>query len=99
MQFWKLGLIKDYTDIFNLNKHRKKIIQLEGWGELSYNNLLKAIEKSKKVEFSKFIYSLGIRFVGETISLLLAKEFIKTKIFVDSINNKEKLLNINGIRT
>ena len=82
MQFWKLGFIKVYTDIFKLEKYKKLITQLEGWGEISYNNLLNSIEKSKKVEFNKFIYSLGIRFVGETISTILAKEFIKTEVFI-----------------
>ena len=97
MQFWKLGFIKVYTDIFKLKKYKKLITQLEGWGEISYNNLLNSIEKSKKVEFNKFIYSLGIRFVGETISMLLAKEFIKTEVFINAIDKKERFLNINGL--
>ena len=97
MQFWKLGLIKNYIDIFTLDKHRKKITQLEGWGEISFNNLISSIEKSKKIEFSKFIYSLGIRFVGETTSILLAREFTNTETFINSIYNKNKLINIDGL--
>ena len=44
-QFWNLNLIKEPSDIFDLNY--KKIKNLEGWGELSINNLKKAIIKSK----------------------------------------------------
>ena len=56
LQFWKLGFIKNYTDIFKIHRFKEKIINLEGWGETSYTNLLNSIENSKKVEFNKFIY-------------------------------------------
>ncbi len=97
LQLRKLGFIKNYIDIFKINKFEKKIINLEGWGRTSYRNLINSIEKSKEVEFNKFIYSLGIRFVGETISMLLAREFIKTEILISSLDKKIKLLNIDGL--
>ena len=97
IQFWQLRYIQNYTDIFKLEKYREKIIQLEGWGELSLNNLLKSCEVSKKIQFNKFIYALGIRYVGETISSLVSKEFI---IINNLINNKQInniLSNIDGL--
>jgi DNA ligase (NAD+) len=50
-------------DIFTLEF--KKIEKLEGWGELSVSNLKTAIEKSKEITLAKFIYSLGIRHIGQ----------------------------------
>ena len=94
-KFWELKFIKLPFDIFDLNY--KKIEKLEGWGELSSNNLRESIEKSKNIGLDKFIFSLGIRYVGENISLLLAKEFTSITSFINSTQNKEKLLNIDGL--
>ena len=69
---------------FILKDIKKKILKLDGWGELSFNNLIKSINISKKIELDKFIFSLGIRYVGETLSSVIAKEFItkvKAKVF------------------
>lgn len=72
---YDLKYIKNYVDIFNLYKFKKEIESLEGFGELSVQNLLNAIEASKEVELSKFIYSLGIRNIGEVAAKDLAKNF------------------------
>ena len=56
-------------------KIKNQIIELEGWGELSFSNLINSIENSKKISFDKFIYSLGIRFIGEINAEILANEF------------------------
>ena len=53
-QFWNLNLIKEPSDIFNLDY--KKINILEGWGELSVENLKKAIKKSQTISLDRFIY-------------------------------------------
>ena len=73
-QFWNLNLIREPSDIFNLNF--EKIKQLEGWGDLSINNLKKAIEKSKSINLDKFIFSLGIRHIGQENAKILASFFI-----------------------
>ena len=96
-QFYKLGFIKNYNDIFDINKFKKEILNLEGWGDLSYQNLIQAINKSKIISLEKFIYSLGIRYVGETLSIILAKEFINIDNFIKSANDKEKLQSIDGL--
>ena len=91
-QFWDLNLIKEPSDIFNLNYN--KIKKLEGWGELSINNLKKAIEKSKAISLDKFIFSIGIRHIGQENAKILAGFFssIKelTKLF--DYNYKKKIL-------
>ena len=66
-------LISSVQDLFYLEK--EKIIALERMGEKSAENLLAAIEKSKQTTFSRFIYSLGIREVGEATASALADHF------------------------
>jgi len=96
-QFYKLKFIKKIDDIFNINNFKDKIVNLEGWGKQSFDNLSMAIDNSKKISLDKFIFSLGIRYVGETISRLLAKEFVSTKEFIKNSTNKEKLSLIDGL--
>ncbi len=71
--FMDEGLVTERKDIFELEAG--DMTGLEGFKERSIQNLLDAIEEAKKVEFSKFIYSLGIRHVGEETAGLLANEF------------------------
>tara|TARA_B100000963_G_scaffold344622_1_gene347651 strand:- start:1665 stop:3698 length:2034 start_codon:yes stop_codon:yes gene_type:complete len=91
-QFWDLDLIKEPSDIFNLDY--SKIKRLDGWGELSINNLKQAIKKSQKIRLDKFIYSIGIRHIGQENAKILASYFGKigefTKLF--NIKNREKIL-------
>ncbi len=91
-QFWDLNLIKKPSDIFNLNY--KKIKELEGWGELSINNLKKAIEKSQMISLDRFIYSIGIRHIGQENAKILAGFFISIKNFTKLFNlqNRKKIL-------
>ncbi len=91
-QFWDLNLIKEPSDIFDLNYN--KIIELEGWGELSINNLKKAIKKSQIISLDKFIYSIGIRHIGQENAKILANFFNSIKEFTKlfTLNNREKIL-------
>ena len=96
-QFFDLKLIKKIDDIFEIYKNKKNIINLDGWGELSFNNLIKSINNAKVINLEKFIFSLGIRYIGETTSKLLAKEFINIKNFIKNSDNQEALLSIDGL--
>jgi len=90
-QFWELKLVKEPSDIFELNYY--KISKLEGWGDLSINNLKKAIIKSKSITLEKFIFSIGIRHIGQENAKILASFFISIKEFTKLFNfNKRKLL-------
>lgn len=71
--FYQEGLIKTIEDIFKLEA--EDILKLPGFKEKSVSNLLTAIESSKKVSFSKFLFALGIRHVGEETAVLLSKHF------------------------
>ena len=100
-QFWDLNLIKKPSDIFDLDF--KKIKKLEGWGELSIKNLEKAIKKSRTIFLDKFIFSIGIRHIGQENAKILAsffttiKEF--TKLFVLDHRKKvlKNLIDLDGI--
>ncbi|MDD3088753.1 MAG: NAD-dependent DNA ligase LigA [Candidatus Omnitrophica bacterium] len=72
-QFFKEGLIRSVADIFSLKAD--DILRLEGWKEKKTLNLLKAIEKAKKITFDRFIFALGIKNVGRHIAVLLALKF------------------------
>ncbi len=91
-QFWDLNYIKKPSDIFDLDYN--KIKKLEGWGELSINNLKEAIEKSKVISLDKFIYSIGIRHIGQENAKILAGFFTSIKEFTKlfNIKSREKIL-------
>lgn len=67
------GLVETVADIFNLRS--EQLSKLERMGDKSADNLLKALEKSKKTSLNRFIYALGIREVGEATALNLANHF------------------------
>lgn len=58
------GFLRQFQDIYHLSNHRRELIQLEGFGEKSIDNLLKSIENSRNVKLENFIVALGINGVG-----------------------------------
>ena len=96
-KFWELNLIKKPQDIFSLNYEYIK--NLDGWGELSTNNLRLSIEKSKNVSLQKFIYSIGIRHIGIENAKIISDNVKNISNFIEVIksNKFEKFLNIDGI--
>ena len=95
--FWELNLVRLPQDIFNLDY--KKIKVLEGWGDLSVSNLKFSIEEKKNISLERFIYSLGIRHIGQENAKLLARHLKSLDNFIKlSISKKfNDLLNIDGI--
>jgi len=96
-KFWELNLIKKPQDIFNLNY--SKIESLDGWGELSTQNLKNAIEKSKKISLQKFIFSMGIRHIGIENAKLISDNIVDIPHLVEIVNKNEFEIfsNIDGI--
>ncbi len=92
-QLMDVGLIKGIPDIFRLPK--EKLAVLDGWGRKSAEKLLKAITAAKQPTLSRFIRALGIRYVGETNSELLARHF--TTLDALMVAEKDDLLGIEGI--
>ena len=93
--FWSSNFIRLPQDIFTLDY--KKIEKLEGWGELSVNNLKTAIEKSKDISLAKFIYSLGIRHIGQENAKNLSRYFISIKNFLKLCNPDLLMNEINNL--
>ena len=74
-KFLEQGFVENYPDIFRLEEHKTAIMEMEGFGEKSYNNLIASIEKAKDVELPNFIYALGINHVGLRNAKLLCANF------------------------
>ena len=87
-QFWDLSLIKNPSDIYILNY--KKIESLEGWGKLSVSNLKTAVDKSSQVLLEKFIYSIGIRHIGQENAKLLGNFFKSITKFIELFNGSRR---------
>ena len=88
--FYDLKLIKEPSDIFKLDY--KKIKSFEGWGDLSIENLKKAISKSKSINLEKFIYSIGIRHIGQENAKILASFFVSITEFLKIFDQKSRKL-------
>ena len=87
-QLWDLSLIKNPSDIYNLDY--QKLETLEGWGKLSVSNLKAAIDKSAEVLLDKFIYSLGIRHIGQENAKLLGTFFKSITKFIELFNTSKR---------
>ena len=96
-QFFDLKFIKNFADIFKLEKFKQKILTLDGWGEQSFKNLIEAIDKSKIISLDKFIFSLGIRYIGETNASILAYEFLSIKNLIESMQKPDLISNVDGL--
>ncbi len=70
-----LGLLKSVDDIYKLKEHYDELVNIEGLGHKSVNNILKAIEKSKSQPLERLLYALGIRYVGAGAAQKLASHF------------------------
>ena len=77
--FFKQGILEDPSDIFKLENKKDNIINLEGFGEKSFNNLIASINTSREIALHRFIYSLGIPEVGESTARNLESHFEKFK--------------------
>ena len=83
--FFEKEWVKEPADIFTLEKkHRKDLLEEEGFGETSVRNLFDAIDVRRTIALDRFIYALGIRHVGETTALALARGYGSWRAFHDA---------------
>ncbi|MBB3889399.1 DNA ligase (NAD+) [Phenylobacterium haematophilum] len=83
--FFERGWVKEPADIYRLARDEEKLAELrttEGYGETSISNLVAAINAKRRIPLDRFIFGLGIRHVGETTSLALARHFETYEHFV-----------------
>ena len=92
------GFLKEPADLFHLSQYKDKIIEMEGFGEKSYENLTVSIEKARITTVERLLYSIGIPNVGVATAKVIAKAF---DYDIEKIRNAkaEELTNINGIGT
>ena len=74
-KFIAMGYIKEYADIFHLDRYREEIQSMEGFGEKSYQNLIDSIEKARVTTLPRVIYALGIANIGLANAKMICKEF------------------------
>ncbi len=84
--FYQEGWVKEPADIFTLEARNKalKLEEIEGYGETSVKNLFGAINERREIGLDRFIYALGIRHVGETTALALARGYGSWEAFHDA---------------
>lgn len=73
--FFNLGYLKTFPDIYRLDKHIEDLKLLEGFGEKSITNLLDSIKESKSNSLEKLLFAIGIRYVGKKTAKILAKNY------------------------
>ncbi len=99
-KFINLNLISNKYDIYELENYKNKIIELDGFGEKSFLNLIESINKSKITSLSRYLFSLGLRYLGENNSELISLYFknkTRFKNFIQSKKLREQLENIDGL--
>ena len=74
--FYNMGYLKDFTDFYKLHTQKEELMELEGFGERSINNLLQEIENSKNNSLENLLFALGIRHVGSKTAKILAQKYI-----------------------
>ena len=74
-KFIARGFIHDFGDIFEIGKYRDEIVDMEGFGEKSFENLMNSLEKAKETTLAKVIYSLGIANIGLANAKVICRHF------------------------
>lgn len=87
-QFYNLGFVKCIEDIYDLYKHEQEIMDIEGFGRKSMDNLVEAIEKSKENSMEKLLFGLGIKGIGAKMADNLSKEFKSMDALLDATNQQ-----------
>ena len=90
------GFIHEFGDIFEIGKYKDEIVQMEGFGEKSFRNLMESIEKAKNTELPRVIYALGIPNIGLANAKVICREF---GYDIEKIRNltEEELAEVDGI--
>ena len=69
------GFIKDFGDIFEIGRYREEIVNMDGFGEKSFDNLMASLERAKHTTLPRLLYSLGIANIGLANAKVICKEF------------------------
>jgi DNA ligase (NAD+) len=80
------GWLSSPADIFRLHEKRDELLALDRFGETSVGNLLKNIEERRKISLDRFIYGLGIRHIGETTAVVMARGYGTVEAFLQAMD-------------
>ena len=90
------GLVKEYADIFHIQQYKNEIITMEGFGEKSFQNLIDSVNKARKTNVVRLLYSLGIPNVGLSNAKNICKNFNYNWNDIQNADS-DQLIQINGI--
>ncbi len=95
-KFIDQGYIKDYTDLYHLERFHDRIVGMEGFGEKSYEKIIESVNKSRKTSLARLIFGLGIAGIGLANAKLICRHFDED---ADRIMDAsaEELMDIEGI--
>ncbi len=95
-KFIAAGFIHEYSDLFHLDRYKDEVIEMEGFGQRSYDNLIAAVKKASETTLPRVIYSLGISGIGLANAKMLCREF---QFDFDKMRHadKEELIAVDGI--
>ena len=95
-KFIQAGFIHEYADIFHLEEHRDAIVEMEGLGQKSYDNLIASIKTASNTTLPRMVYGLGIAGIGLANAKMLCREF---KYDFDKMRHagEEELVAVDGI--
>ena len=96
--FYNMGYLKRISDYYELYNHKEELMELEGFGEKSINNLLDNIELSKKNSMEKLLFGLGIKHVGKKTAKILSEYFNTMDNLIDAdIDTLSDIPDIGGV--
>jgi DNA ligase (NAD+) len=84
--FVERGWLTAPADIFRLHEKRADLLEMERFGETSVRNLLDNIEARREISLDRFIYGLGIRHIGETTAVVMARGYHTVDAFLDAMD-------------
>ena len=90
------GMIKEMADVFRLERFRERIVEMEGFGEKSFENLIASVNKARKTTPERLLYGLGIPGIGKTNARLLARACGGSWEEIQSLD-EDRLVAIEGI--
>ena len=95
-RLFKENMVNEFSDLYHLDRYKDAIINFDGFGLKSYNNMIASIEKSRKVKLANFIYALGISEIGFSRAKLICKKFNND---IEKVRNLtfDDLNNIDGL--
>ena len=93
------GFIKDFSDIFHLDRYEEEIKTMEGFGEKSYVNLMNSVENSRNTTLPKLVYSLGIANIGLANAKVICKalDYDPQRLFTATVEELSEISGVGGV--